>query len=176
MPMPYKCNSPRSRRLSTKKRLESYWWGSDMGKSLILNDILHSGEAAKRDWRTAHIAEELLSGPVGREGERKAERVPKATRFYRRNDSKGIQAIGTVHCWACHQTDRIDQPKVWSVSLSKWIFVHIYQIVFDRNEQEFALLQEKHEKEIELYRIQLGNATKLIGQLEHSLSAYKAKR
>lgn len=47
---------------------------------------------------------------------------------------------------------------------------------FDRNEQEFALLQEKHEKEIELYRIQLGNATKLIGQLEQSLSVYKVKR
>lgn len=55
--------------------------------------------------------------------------------------------------------------------------IHTYRIQsFHRNEQEFALLQEKHEKEIELYRIQLGNATKLIGQLEQSLSAYKVKR
>lgn len=37
-------------------------------------------------------------------------------------------------------------------------------------------MAEKHEKEIELYRIQLGNATKLITQLEQNITSYKEKR
>lgn len=45
-----------------------------------------------------------------------------------------------------------------------------------RNEQEFLLLEEKHREEMELCKIRLGNATKIIAQLEQELSVYRAKR
>lgn len=45
-----------------------------------------------------------------------------------------------------------------------------------RNEQEFVLLEEKHREEMELCKIRLGNATKIIAQLEQELSVYRAKR
>lgn len=45
-----------------------------------------------------------------------------------------------------------------------------------RNDQEFGLLTEKHCEEIELYRIQLSNASKTVNQLEQKLSAYQSRR
>lgn len=38
------------------------------------------------------------------------------------------------------------------------------------------LLEEKHREEMELCKIRLGNATKIIAQLEQELSVYRAKR
>lgn len=45
-----------------------------------------------------------------------------------------------------------------------------------RNEQEAALINEKHHQEIELYRIQLANAASTIKQLQDKLNAYQSKR
>ncbi|XP_054735006.1 rootletin isoform X1 [Anastrepha obliqua] len=50
------------------------------------------------------------------------------------------------------------------------------ELINEKNEMELNLLQEKHKEEVELYRIQLANASKKIEDLNNKLSAYKAKR
>ncbi|XP_036337203.1 paramyosin [Rhagoletis pomonella] len=50
------------------------------------------------------------------------------------------------------------------------------ELINEKNEMELNLLQEKHKEEVELYRIQLANASKKIGDLETKLNAYRAKR
>ncbi|XP_031641275.1 myosin-13 [Contarinia nasturtii] len=50
------------------------------------------------------------------------------------------------------------------------------ELITQKNEQEFLLLEEKHREEMELCKIRLGNATKIIAQLEQELSVYRAKR
>ncbi|XP_055316887.1 coiled-coil domain-containing protein 39 [Sitodiplosis mosellana] len=50
------------------------------------------------------------------------------------------------------------------------------ELLTQKNEQEFLLLEEKHREEMELCKIRLGNATKIIAQLEQELSVYRAKR
>lgn len=42
-----------------------------------------------------------------------------------------------------------------------------------RNEQEFALLEEKQNQEIELYHLRLENSTKTILQMEEKLKAQR---
>lgn len=56
-----------------------------------------------------------------------------------------------------------------SVNFPSFVFIH-------RSEQELLLLEEKHREEMELCKIRLGNATKIISQLEQELSIYRAKR
>lgn len=50
------------------------------------------------------------------------------------------------------------------------------ELINEKNEMELSLLQEKQKEEVELYRIQLANATKKIEDLDSKLNAYKAKR
>lgn len=50
------------------------------------------------------------------------------------------------------------------------------ELINEKNELELKLLQEKQKEEVELYRIQLANATKKIEDLELKLSLYKSKR
>lgn len=50
------------------------------------------------------------------------------------------------------------------------------ELINEKNELELNLLQEKQKEEVELYRIQLANATKKIEDLELKLSLYKSKR
>uniref|UniRef100_A0A1I8P0P3 Uncharacterized protein n=1 Tax=Stomoxys calcitrans TaxID=35570 RepID=A0A1I8P0P3_STOCA len=50
------------------------------------------------------------------------------------------------------------------------------ELINEKNELELNLLQEKQKEEVELYRIQLANASKKIEDLEQKLSLYKSKR
>ncbi|CAD7002916.1 unnamed protein product [Ceratitis capitata] len=50
------------------------------------------------------------------------------------------------------------------------------ELINEKNEMELNLLQEKQKEEVELYRIQLANATKKIEDLDTKLNAYKTKR
>ncbi|XP_018787845.1 PREDICTED: DNA repair protein RAD50 [Bactrocera latifrons] len=50
------------------------------------------------------------------------------------------------------------------------------ELINEKNEMELNLLQEKQKEEVELYRIQLANATKKIEDLDCKLNAYKTKR
>ncbi|KAM7355624.1 centriole duplication and spindle assembly protein centrobin isoform 2-T2 [Cochliomyia hominivorax] len=50
------------------------------------------------------------------------------------------------------------------------------ELINDKNELELNLLQEKHNEEVELYRIQLANASKKIDTMEMKLNIYKSKR
>ncbi|XP_075162278.1 centriole duplication and spindle assembly protein centrobin [Haematobia irritans] len=50
------------------------------------------------------------------------------------------------------------------------------ELINEKNELELKLLQEKQNEEVELYRIQLANATKKIEDLEIKLNLYKSKR
>ncbi|XP_073836847.1 centriole duplication and spindle assembly protein centrobin isoform X2 [Musca autumnalis] len=50
------------------------------------------------------------------------------------------------------------------------------ELINEKNELELKLLQEKQKEEVELYRIQLANATKKIEDLELKLNLYKSKR
>ena len=45
-----------------------------------------------------------------------------------------------------------------------------------RNDQEFSLISERHSQEIELYRIQLVNASRTIQELQDKVGAYHSKR
>lgn len=86
---------------------------------------------------------------------------------------KQIELITQKYVWMHKQTDL-------SLLISNhWISIdnisQLNSIAF-RNEQESLLLEEKHREEMELCKIRLGNATKIIGQLEQELSVYRAKR
>lgn len=50
------------------------------------------------------------------------------------------------------------------------------ELINEKNDLELNLIQEKHNEEVELYRIQLANASKKIDELELKLSCYKTKR
>lgn len=67
--------------------------------------------------------------------------------------------------------------KIYTELKKKVKINHLLVFSFNyRNEQEFLLLEEKHREEMELCKIRLGNATKIIAQLEQELSVYRAKR
>lgn len=54
---------------------------------------------------------------------------------------------------------------------------HIFKFILSfRNEEEIDLINRKHSEEIELYKIQLLNATKTIDTLESKLSEFQVRR
>lgn len=78
---------------------------------------------------------------------------------------------------ALKQIEQLTQKYVdmCRISIAIKIIIEFFSFNF-RNEQEFLLLEEKHREEMELCKIRLGNATKIIAQLEQELSVYRAKR
>ncbi|KAG5681281.1 hypothetical protein PVAND_010732 [Polypedilum vanderplanki] len=55
-------------------------------------------------------------------------------------------------------------------------FLSQIEMIVQKNEEEINLIKEKCAEEVDLYRIQLINATKTIENLESKLSEYQAKR
>ncbi|XP_017127022.1 centrobin [Drosophila elegans] len=50
------------------------------------------------------------------------------------------------------------------------------EMINEKNNQELNLIQEKHLEEVELYRLQLANASKKIDEMDLKLNCYKTKR
>lgn len=49
-------------------------------------------------------------------------------------------------------------------------------LLYFRNEEEIKLINEKHNEEMSLYRIQLINSAKTIDHLQEKLKMYQTKR
>lgn len=80
---------------------------------------------------------------------------------------------------AIKQIELINQKYVthpYSMVYLSLILLLMLKKLWNRNEQEFALVEEKHREEMELGKIRLENAAKTIVQLEEELSVYRAKR